>query len=91
MNSFWKWLIGPRIPTDSIGIIKTRESNYIRTTTPNAKIPHQWIEPLREGEDGIVGPVQEGAPRRHYRNAIERVRAEQFEQELVGALKEVLS
>lgn len=90
MNAFLNWLIGPKIPDGSIGVVTARESNYLRLNG-QVKVPPQWIEPLRPDEDGIVGSVQEGSPRRHFRNAIERVRAEEFEQELVGALKEVLS
>ena len=46
------------------------------------RIPPQWIEPLREGEDGI-GRVQEHPHRVNFANGIERV---QFEQDLEAQL-----
>lgn len=47
--------------------------------------------PLVNEDEVVKGSLRVGQPKVHYRNAIERVRAEEFEQEMVGALKEVLS
>ena len=96
MNAFLRWLFGPKLSTDSLGVVVVQES-YLRLRQ-HTKVPPQWTAPLREGEDEVIeGSLREHEPREYHADAISRIRAEErakakaVEQEFVNQLQEVLS
>lgn len=59
MRSFLNWLIGPKIPEGSLGIIAAHESNYLRLGG-QTHLPPQWTTPLRESDgDGKAAEFSE--------------------------------